>query len=167
MNATELLRSQMEASKQMTAGLLADMQDAPLTSPTPKGGNHPLWIAGHLVYSEARLTHELMFDKPSPLADWGDIFRGGTQPSNDAGAYPFSIPEILAKWDEIRTHTLAILAGLSDEDLDKPVANCPPGREALFGTIGKAFSMVAMHPLNHRGQVADARRALGRKPLFA
>jgi len=37
----------------------------------------------------------------------------------------------------------------------------------MFGTIGKAFTMVAMHPLIHRGQVADARRTLGRKPLMA
>jgi hypothetical protein len=167
MIATDLLRDQLESSKLLTATLLADMRDAPLTAPTPQGGNHPLWIAGHLVYSEARLTHELMFDKPSPVADWGDVFRGGIQPSNNAGDYPISIPEILAKWDEIRANTLAILSELSDDDLDKPVAKCPPGREAMFGTIGKAFTMVAMHPLIHRGQVADARRTLGRKPLMA
>lgn len=167
MKATELLKTQMETSKMMTANLLADMQDAPLTMPTPQGGNPPLWIAGHLVYSEARLTNELLLDKPGPLLEWGETFGRGTQPSSDAGAYSVSIPEILAKWDEIRANTLAILAGLSDEDLDKPTAKCPPGREAVFGTLGKAFTMVAMHPLHHRGQVADARRALGRQPLMA
>jgi DinB superfamily len=167
MKATELLRSQIESSKMMTASLLADMQDAPLAMPTPQGGNPPLWIAGHLVYSEARLTNELLFDKPGPLLDWGDTFGRGTQPSSDASHYPLTILEILAKWDEIRVNTLAILAKLTDDDLDKPAARCPPGREAVFGTFGKAFTMVAMHPMHHRGQVADARRALGRKPLTA
>ncbi len=167
MKATDLLQDQLESSKLLTATLLADMQDAPLTSPTPHGGNHPLWIAGHVVYAEARITHELMFDKPSPLADWNELFRGGSQPLDDASQYPLTIPETLAMWDKIRSGTLAILAGLSDEDLDRPVAKCPPGREAMFGTFGKALSMVAMHPLNHRGQVADARRVLGRKPLMA
>ncbi len=167
MKATDLIKDQLESSKLLTATLLADMQDAPLTSPTPQGGNHPLWIAGHVVYSEARLTHELMFGKPSPIADWKELFAGGSQPLADPKQYALSIPEILAKWDEIRANTLAILAGLSEDDLDKPTAQCPPGREAMFGTLGKALTMVAMHPLNHRGQVADARRMLGRKPLMA
>lgn len=167
MKATDLLRHQLETSKMATAALLADMQDAPLTSPTPDGGNHPLWIAGHLVYAEARITHEMMFDKPGPLADWSELFRGGSQPLDDASQYPLTIPETLAIWDKIRAGTLAILAELSDEDLDRPTAKCPPGREALFGTLGKALTMVAMHPLNHRGQIADARRALGREPLMA
>jgi hypothetical protein len=167
MNATDLIKEQLESSKLLTAALLADMQDAPLTSPTPQGGNHPLWIAGHLVYSEARITNEMMFDKPGPLLDWKDDFRGGSQPVADASQYRITIPEALATWDEIRTSTLTILAGLSDDDLDQPVAKCPPGREALFGTLGRAFTMVINHPLMHRGQIADARRAIDRKPLMA
>jgi hypothetical protein len=167
MKATDLIKDQLESSKLITAALLADMQDAPLTSPTPQGGNHPLWIAGHLVYAEARITNEMMFDKPGPLLDWKEDFRGGSQPLVDAGHYSLTIPEALAKWDEIRASTLAILADLSDDDLDRPVAKCPPGREVLFGTLGKAFTMVISHPLMHRGQIADARRALDRQPLFA
>lgn len=167
MNATDLLKDQLETSKLLTATLLADMQDAPLTSPTPHGGNHPLWIAGHLVFAETRITHELLFGIPDPLADWNELFRGGSQPLDDATQYPLTIPETLAVWDKIREGTLAILAGLSDENLDRPTAKCPPGREAMFGTFGKALTMVAMHPLMHRGQVADARRVLDRKPLMA
>ena len=40
MIATDLLRDQLESSKLLTATLLADMQDAPLTSPTPQALNH-------------------------------------------------------------------------------------------------------------------------------
>lgn len=167
MKATDLLRDQLEASKGMTATLLADMRDAPLTSPTSDGGNHPLWIAGHLVFSEAKITHDLMCGKLSPLDNWESLFGRGSRPLDDVHEYPLTIPETLAVWDEVRANTLAILEGLSDEDLDQPVAKCPPGREAMFGTFGKAFSMAAMHPLNHRGQVADARRVLGREPLMA
>jgi len=29
-----------------------------------------------------------------------------------------------------------------------------------------AFMTIAMHQMNHRGQLADARRALGRQPIF-
>jgi hypothetical protein len=167
MKTMELLKDQLEFSKLMTATLLADMRDAPLTSPTPRGGNHPLWIAGHLVYSEARITNEIMFGKPAPLADWKELFRGGSRPLDDAGRYPLTLPETLAMWDKIRAETLEMVDGLTDEELECPSAKCPPGREAVFGTFGKALSMVVMHPLMHRGQVADARRTLLRRPLMA
>jgi hypothetical protein len=30
------------------------MRDEPLTQPTQVGGNHPLWILGHLTYTQDR-----------------------------------------------------------------------------------------------------------------
>ena len=167
MKATQLLQQQLKSSKLLTTSLLADLADAPLTAPTPNGGNHPLWIAGHIVYSEARLTSEMMYDKPNPLVGWKEQFCGGSQPSEEASHYTLTIPDILAKWDEVRANTLSILEGISDEGLDQPIANCPSGREALFDSFGKVFTMIATHPLMHRGQLADARRALGRPPLLA
>ncbi len=166
MKATELLRFQLTLSHDMTAALLADLQDAPLTSPTPNSGNHPWWVAGHLVYSEANLTSQILLGTPNPLAEWKGIFSGGTQPSDDGAGYP-PYADILAKWDEVRANTLAIFDSLSDDDLDKPSANSPEGREAFFGTYGKVFSIITLHPVMHRGQLADARRALGRHKLMS
>lgn len=167
MKATELLAAQMETTKGMVVPMLEDLVDAPLTAPTTNGGNHPLWIAGHVVYSEAALTTTLMFDKPHPFPEWGELYGRGAEPTLDEGQYTLTIPEILAKWEEVRQNTLAELAQLSDDDLDRTVANCPPGREAFFGTLGKAFTAVAVHPVMHRGQLADSRRVLGRPPLIA
>lgn len=166
MKATELLRFQLEMSKNLTAGLLADMVDAPLIQPTSAGGNHPTWIAGHLAYSEARLTSEVMFGKPNPLVDWKERFKGGSQPTTEASDYP-PLSDLLAEWDKVRENTLAVVDSLSDEDLDKPCANPPEGREEFFGTFGKVLSIVSSHALMHRGQVADARRAAGREILMA
>ena len=167
MKATELLASQLGTSKAMLAGMLEDLADAPLTAPTASGGNHPLWVAGHVVYSEANLTGPLMFGTPNPLAEWKDLYGRGSEPSYEASDYAQTIPELLAKWDEVRAESLTKLNGLSDEDLSRDVAQCPPGREGFFGTFGKAFSAVVMHPFMHRGQLADARRSLGRSPLQA
>lgn len=166
MQATELLRFQMEMTKQMTAGLLADMLDAPMTSPTPNGGNHPTWVAGHLVYSESNLVHHMLSGETNPLIEWKAIVGAGSQPTADADSYP-PLGELLAKWDEVREHTLQVFDSLTDADLDKPAASPPEGREEVFGTFGKIFSMVALHPLMHRGQVSDARRAAGREKLMA
>jgi len=164
--AIELLRFQMEMTKSITAGLLADMLDAPMTFPTPRGGNHPTWVAGHLVYSESNLIHHMLLGGTNPLIEWKATVGAGSQPTDDADSYP-PLGELLAKWDEVRTHTLQTLDSMSDADLDKPAANPPPGREEAFGTFGKIFSMVALHPLMHRGQVSDARRAAGREKLMA
>ena len=167
MKATELLKIQMELSKHSTMGLLEDLADAPLSAPTANGGNHPLWIAGHLVYSEAGLVNYMALGRPNPLEEWKPIFGRGTQPEYDAAHYPVTIPEILAKWDEVRQGTLDELAKLTEADLETPAANFAPERAAMFGTVGRVFSAVATHPLMHRGQLADTRLVLGRAPLQA
>ena len=166
MKATELLRFQMQSTKASIGALLADMQDAPLTQPTINGGNHPTWIAGHLAYSESNLVHHMLGGETNPLIEWKSLFGGGSQPTTDAAQYP-PLADLLAKWDEVREHTLAVLDSLTDEDLDKPAPNFPPGREEFYGTFGKVLSMTATHPLMHYGQVADARRAAGREKLMS
>ena len=166
MKAIDLLRYQIAMSKNLTAGLLADMQDAPMTVPTSNGGNHPTWIAGHLAYSEANLIHHILLGNTNPLLDWKSLFGIGSEPTDKADSYP-SLGDLLAKWDEVHVHTLDTLDSLSDADLDQPSANPPPGREAYFDTYAKVLSLVAQHPLMHRGQVADARRAVGREKLVS
>ena len=165
MTALELLRWQIESTKEMTASLLANMQDAPLTYPTPNGGNHPTWIAGHLTYAEANLIQHILEGNENPLLDWKPLFGAGTEPQDDVATYP-PLSDLLAKWDEVREYTLKFISSLSEPDLDRPSINPPPGREAFFGTYGKVLSMVALHPMMHRGQVADARRAAGRERLM-
>jgi len=166
MNAIQLIRSQLEVSKNMTAGLLADMLDAPMTAPTPNGGNHPTWVAGHLACSEAGLIDHILLGNTNPLDDWKPLFGAGSEPTADAESYP-PMSELLAKWDEVRVHTLDVLDSLCDADLEKLSANPPEGREDFMGTYGKVLSLVAMHPLMHRGQVSDSRRAIGREKLMA
>ncbi len=166
MKAIDLLRFQIEMSKNLTTGLLADMRDAPMVVPTSNGGNHPTWIAGHLAYSEANLIYHILLGNPNPLPEWKSLFSIGSEPTDDAASYP-SLGDLLAKWDEVRVHTLDTLDSLNDDDLDKPSANPPEGREQYFDTYAKVLSLVAQHPLMHRGQVADARRAVGREKLVS
>ena len=166
MSTLALLRHQIEMSKKMTSGLLADMHDAPMTFPTPNGGNHPTWVAGHLAYAEGSLVQHMMLGEANPLIEWQSLFGIGSQPTADAADYP-PLTELLAKWDEMREYTLKVLDSLTEADLEKPSANVPEGREENFGTYGKILTMVAFHPLLHRGQVSDARRAAGRDALMA
>ena len=165
MNTIDYIKMSLETSKNFTLGLIDDMKDAPLTQPTSKGGNHPLWILGHLAYSEANIVEHIILGNENPLIGWKEMFGSGGEPVAEADKYlPWD--EVRQTFDEIRAQTLSHLDGLSDGDLDLPSKNCPPGREQFMGTVGQCYLILTLHPTMHHGQVADARRMAGRKPLF-
>ena len=165
MKATEFIKLSLENSKGWALGLLNDMKDAPLTQPTPNGGNHPLWVLGHIIHSESNLLDGFVLGKPNRFPEWEGVFSMGTTPSTDASKYP-SLDELLTKFEEMRAATLAHLDTLSDEDLDNP-SHAPEEFGLPFATVGACFSAMSTHMAFHAGQVADARRAAGRGPLMA
>ena len=165
MRTTDFIRTSLENSKSWALGLINDMKDAPLTQPTPKGGNHPHWILGHLVRSESDLLDCFVLGKPNRFPEWEGVFSMGSVPLTDASKYP-SIDELQAKFEEMRAATLAHLDTLSDEDLDKP-SHAPEEFGASFGAVGACFAAMSGHVYFHAGQVADARRAAGKAPLMA
>ena len=164
MDTKDLLKMELEMSSSMTLKLLEDMNDAPLTAPTPNGGNHPLWIAGHLAYSIGSLINNMMLGEDNPLAEWKELFDGGTQPVADAAHYP-PYDELIAKCQEMHASCMATLESLSESDLDSKSKNCPEEYAPFFGTYRQCFLITAMHWMMHRGQVADARKAAGREVL--
>ena len=166
MQSKDLLKMNLEACQDMLLPMIEDMKDAPLTFPTPKGGNHPLWVLGHLAYSEGGIIQKMMLGESNPLAEWKEVFGDGTEPTNDADKYP-PFDEVMAKCQEVHQANVALLDSLSEEDLDRSSKACPPEYESYFGTYRLCFLMVARHWMMHYGQVADARRAAGRKRLMA
>jgi hypothetical protein len=147
----------------MTQRLADDMADKPLTFPTPEGGNHPMWVMGHLAWSEGQLQR--MAGRPNPYADWDKQFGPGVEPAADASRYP-SFEVVRKAFTDMRAETLKLLDTLTDADLDKPIKDCSPELREYVGTFATSFLLAIMHPMTHRGQLADARRAAGRKPLM-
>ncbi len=164
MQSKELLKANLEMNMGMTLSLIEDMRDAPLTFPTPNGGNHPLWVLGHMAYEEGTVLQEFMLGTSNPLAEWKEMFSNGVEPTDDVETYP-PFDKVMAKCREVHQANLALLDSMSETDLDMSSQGCPPEYEGLFGTYRRCFQMVAGHWLMHHGQVADARRAAGRKPL--
>jgi len=78
--------------------------------------------------------------------------------------YP-TFEEALKVFHNLRAETLKVLDPLSDDDLDRPSQGCPPEWKAFLGTYTDCFRVIIFNTMHHRGQVADARRAAGRKPL--
>ena len=164
MKTTDYIRMALENGKGWTMGLINDMKDAPLTQPTPNGGNHPLWVLGHIVRAESDLLDGFILGQPNRFPEL-ECFAMGTHPSTDASDYP-SMDELLVKFEEIRSATLAHLETLSENDLDAK-SHAPEEYGPLFGTVGACFAAMGTHMAFHTGQVADARRAAGREPLMA
>ena len=165
MNTIDFIKMALESGKGWTLGLIGDMQDAPLTQPTANGGNHPLWVLGHVVHSESTLLDVFILGQPNRFPEYEGVFSMGSTPSTDASQYP-SMDELMGKFEEIRAASLAHLDSLTEADLDKP-SNAPEDFKDFFGTIGSCFAAMITHMPFHAGQVADARRAAGRPPLMA
>lgn len=145
------------------AGALADMKDAPLTRPGHWGGNHPMWIAGHLAVTEGRM-HKVLFGTPNPVEHWKPLFDWGSTPSDDASVYP-PFDEVLSTFSKLRAKTLDYLDGLDESALDEPV-KMPPPNFPVFDTVGNTMLTIAAHQCLHAGEAAVARRAAGKKPFF-
>jgi hypothetical protein len=164
MKATEFIRKALDSSAKAILPMIDDMRDCPLTFPTPNGGNHPLWVMGHVAFVEGQLVQHIMLGKPNPLAEWSPLFGMKSEPTADAGRYP-PLEEVKSAFVKLRAETLQLLDSLSDDDLDQPCKACPPGMEEFIGKYHQCFMILVMNTMTHRGQVADARRAAGRKPL--
>lgn len=165
MESKQQLQHSLHTAYSITLPLLADLQDAPMAFPTEHGGNHPTWLAGHLTHSVGLLLWEIMQGKPNPLAQWDELFQGGSQPQSDETIYP-AYEEILAKFKSMHEEAFTLLESLSEDDLNQPSQNPPPGFEEVFGTWRQCFSALSLHLTNHRGQAAVCRTSLGRKPLL-
>ena len=164
MNTIDFIKAGLENSQGWACGLLQDMQDSPLQQPTEKGGNHPLWVLGHLTYSESFLLDELILGKPNRFAKWASLFGPKSTPVPAADKYP-SMSELFGKWEEVRADSLSHLDTLNTDDLDQR-SNAPEEFGPMFATVGACYGAMVGHPQFHAGQVADARRAAGKDPIF-
>ena len=144
--------------------LIDDMSDAPFVQPTKNGGNHPLWILGHLTMVEG-LVPKILYGEENKVEEWAPIFGIGTSVVTDASKYP-PFPEVRAKYEALWQANLTLFESLTEADLDKPTKWQPPRLEKVMPSFGLTFLTLSLHKMSHRGQLADARRAAGRKPLF-
>lgn len=164
MKSIELIKVAMQISDQATIGLIEDMRDAPFTQPTATGGNHPMWVLGHIAFIEAGLP-SVLYGEPHPLAHWASLFAAGSEPTADPKAYP-PFDEVLKVYRESRARNLKLLNQFSETELTRPTKAPPPGLEKVLCTFGQSYLVIALHQMSHMGQVADARRVAGRRPMF-
>ncbi|HYE18484.1 MAG TPA: DinB family protein [Tepidisphaeraceae bacterium] len=164
MRAIDAIRTVLKFSD-MGMKYLADMSDAPLLRPGPWGGNHAMWIAGHLTVVEGRLQ-QMLHGTENPVARWKALFDWGSEPVDDLAAYP-PFEEVLRTFKELRARTHAFLDEVGEAGLDRPTKSQPPGfGGAGFETVGGAIVIIAGHATGHLGQLNVVRAAAGKGRLF-
>jgi hypothetical protein len=161
MQTKEALEFALTASDNAVMTEIDKMSDNPTQFPTPHGGCHPLWVAGHLTLVEGMIP-AVLFGDENPVAGWYGLFGEDSEPVDDVRRYP-PFAEIREKYAELRARNLALLTSLSEDGLDKPTHAPPKGREHEFATFGRSFLALALHQAMHRSHVTDALRATGCK----
>jgi hypothetical protein len=162
MKAIDAIRIALKFSD-MGMKYLAEMSDAPLVRPGPLGGNHAMWIAGHLTVVEGRLQ-QMLHGTPNPVHEWKPLFDWGSEPTDEPADYP-PYDEVLGKFKELRAQTHAFLDERGEEGLDQPTKCQPPGF-SRFETAGNAILIIAVHATGHLGGLNVVRAAAGKQRLF-
>jgi hypothetical protein len=157
MHTKDAIKLALTVSNGAVLSVVDEMSGAPTMFPTPNGGCHPLWVIGHLALVEGSIP-AILIGEPNPVAAWQPLFGEGSDPTDDAAAYP-ALAEVRATYVRLRERNLALLDSLTEADLDRPSQAPPKGREREFATFGSSFLVLALHQMLHRGHVTDARRA--------
>jgi hypothetical protein len=164
MKALDMIRWALQKTDGWATGAAEDLRDTPLVQPTPRGGNHPLWVVGHLALVEGSVP-QVLFGEPNPVEHWRPLFGQGSTPTTDAAAYP-TYDDVLKTYRDLRAKNLARLDEIGEAGLDRPPAAIPPGFEDEMSTTGQTLLVIALHQMSHLGQLADSRRASGKEPRF-
>jgi hypothetical protein len=160
MNAKDVLNAQMDLGEFILKKYLEDMSDADLMTRPSNGSNHLAWQIGHLINSEKQLLEMVCPGAGAALPAGFAEQHGKESTGCDDAAKFLTKAKYLELFDLQRAATKAALAKLPDADLDKP----GPPNFKMCPTVGLLFNLLAGHVTMHSGQIAAARRVLG-KPV--
>lgn len=156
------LQRQLTTIRQMSERFLSAFETPEQwTHQVHENANHPLWFAGHMGMVDDFMLSLLAADKAGVEDRYREKFGMGSRPTSDPADYP-DPQEVLSFMRRQRENLLAVLAGLSDEDLSRP---SPEGTPDFAPDVASVFETVVWHEALHAGQVTVARRALGFAPL--
>jgi hypothetical protein len=162
MKSTEAIATAFKGTSKILNWYLSDLSDADiLVRPVPNA-NHIAWQLGHVISGEPHLVNMGIPDAKYPElpAGFDEKYTKETA-SSDSGF--LTKGQYLDLFHKVREATLAVVARLSDADLDKPVT----GRMAEFApTVGALLMLTANHTMMHAGQFTVVRRKLGKPVLF-
>jgi len=141
--------------------LVKDLTPAQMTTQPHGLINHPCWTLGHLVTSAHAACGLIGVESTLPDG-WAEKFKAGTPPDPDPAANP-GRDELLAALKDLHAKLAAALPSVDPSVLE---AEHPDEKtRTYFPTVGDmVVFMLTAHEMDHLGQVAAWRRAMGLKP---
>lgn len=143
--------------------LVQDLTDEQMTSQPHGLINHPAWSLGHLVST----THEackIAGIESSVPEGWPEKFSAGAKPNPESDQNPTKA-ELLAELRACHERVSQALPKIAPAALAQ--AHPDEGTRKYFPTVGDhVIYMMTAHEMDHLGQVAAWRRAMGLKPAM-
>ena len=138
--------------------LVADLSDDQMCAQPHGVVNHPAWSLGHLAVAADHLATLLGLSSELP-AGWEETFKTGGTPSPDKNVFPRK-DEILRV---LELEHVRLAKALTDADPAFLAQQHPQEkRRGHFPTVGDfAIFLVTGHEMDHLGQIAAWRRAMG------
>ena len=162
MTTGELLAEQIQRTRKWTLALIGDLSGDEWTHQVTEGGQHILWLCGHVTTAQESLVFRRCLDRS--LLD--DAYRSHFAIGNkvkSAAAYDWpSAESVRAKMDEVQAHTEQAVAKMNDALLGEPLMGKDGQPHPMFDTTLGAIGHVSRHEAFHAGQIAMIRRTLGR-----
>lgn len=120
--------------------------------------NHPAWTLGHLSSASVLTLKTLGHEASLPTA-WGDVFKTGGIPSGDASLFAPK-EELLATLESLHARVTDAVNAADPATLAAPHPS--DGMRKYFPTVGDmVVFMMTSHEMDHLGQLAAWRRAMG------
>jgi hypothetical protein len=176
MTPQDLLADSVLATKVLLARYLVGFDEESRIRQAPNLPNHVAWNLGHLALTMHRIAEKIdgralpeadISAVPpsgsSPTAFFAESVAFGSRPQDDVAAYP-----TLERSVQIYNNACDRLAGAvratTTEDLQRVV---PWGATGMQAPLWSLVARMIFHNGFHTGQIADLRRALGFKSIFA
>ena len=138
--------------------LVGDLSDDQMCAQPHGVVNHPAWSLGHLAVAADRVATLLGLSSELP-AGWESTFKTGGTPSPDKNVFPVK-DEILRVLAAQHARVAEALSTADAAALAQPHPN--EKRRDHFPTVGDfAIFLVTGHEMDHLGQIAAWRRAMG------
>ncbi len=161
MHAKDVILNSLGSSDMITKAYLSDLSDADLMVRPVAGMNHLAWQLGHLISVEHKVVEEIAPGSCPALPEGFDAKHTKETTTFDDASKFYTKAEYLAAWDAQHAATKAVVAKLTDAELD---AAAPESFRRMVPTNGLAINFLASHSLMHVGQYVAIRRSLG-KPI--
>ena len=149
-------------ARQVTLGLLEDIPEDKLLHQLTPGGNHAVWVIGHLTVTDDDFLAKVAGREAKCSEAWHNLFGTGSKPTDNPGDYP-PISDLRQHLNLRRRELVGWFKSVDEAKLASPL---PEELGTIAKTYGASMSTLAVHEGLHAGQLTMIRRALGIGPKF-